>query len=48
MTWCSWRRSSFSIALTSVAKNHRVRNGTTTATTRVRPVASEVAVGDAT
>ena len=48
MTWCSRARRLFSMALTSVAKNHRVRNGATTATTRVRPDASDVAVGEAT
>ena len=48
MTWCPRARRLFSIALTRVAKNHRVRKGATTATTRVRPEASEVAVGEAT
>ena len=48
MTWCPCARRDFSIALTRVAKNQRVRNGATTATTLVRPEASEVAVGDAT
>ncbi len=38
----------FSMALTRVAKNQRVRNGATTATTLVRPEARDVAVGDAT
>ena len=37
MTWCPRARRLFSIALTRVAKNQRVRNGATTATTRVRP-----------
>ncbi len=48
MTWWPRARRLFSIALTRVAKNQRVRKGATTATTRVRPEASEVAVGEAT
>ena len=48
MMWWPCARRDFSMALTRVAKNHRVRNGATTATTLVRPEARDVAVGDAT
>ena len=41
-------RRLFSMALATVAKNHRVRKGATTPTTRVRPEAKVVAAGEAT
>ena len=47
-TWCPWSRSAFSMPLTRVAKNQRVRNGATTPTTPVRPDARLAAVGEAT
>jgi hypothetical protein len=47
-TWWPCSRSAFSMPLTTVAKNHRLKYGTMTATPRVRPDTRLVAAGEAT